>query len=63
MIQNANASVIKKKESHMSKRITIMIDDVLNKKIRWLQAKMIQKENKLISYSFVVNSLLKNSLK
>jgi len=47
----------------MNKRITIMIDDKLNKKIRLLQAKMIQKENKSISYSYVVNLLLKNSLK
>jgi hypothetical protein len=47
----------------MSKRVTIMIDNDLNKKIRLLQAKMIQKENKSISYSFVVNSLLKKSLK
>jgi len=47
----------------MTRRTTIMIDDDLDKKIRLLQAKMIQKENKSISYSFVVNLLLKNSLK
>ena len=40
-----------------------MINDDLDRKIRLLQAKRIQKENKLISYSFVVNSILKNSLK
>ena len=47
----------------MSKRITIMLDDELNKKIRLLQAKMIKKENKSISYSYVVNLLLKNLIK
>ena len=47
----------------MTKRVTIMIDDELNKKIRLMQAKMIQKENKSISYSYVVNLLLKTSLK
>ncbi|MDH3766502.1 MAG: hypothetical protein OER82_11945 [Nitrosopumilus sp.] len=47
----------------MTRRATIMIDDDLDRKIRLLQAKMIQKENKSISYSFVVNLLLKNSLK
>jgi len=47
----------------MARRATIMIDDDLDKKIRLLQAKMIQKENKSVSYSLVVNSLLKNSLK
>jgi len=47
----------------MARRVTIMINDDLDKKIRLLQAKMIQKENKSISYSFVVNSILKNSLK
>jgi len=47
----------------MTRRATMMIDDGLDKKIRLLQAKMIQKENKSISYSFVVNLLLKNLLK
>jgi len=46
----------------MTRRATIMIDDDLDRKIRLLQAKMIQKENKSISYSFVVNLLLKKSL-
>lgn len=47
----------------MAKRVTIMIDDELDKKLRQLQAKMIQKENKSISYSHVINSMLKNSTK
>ena len=52
-----------RKQQNMKKRITIMIDDRLDKKIRTKQAEMIQKENKSISYSFVINLLLKKSLK
>jgi hypothetical protein len=40
-----------------------MIDDDLNKKIRQIQAKLIQKENKSISFSRVINSTLKDSIK
>jgi len=40
-----------------------MIENEIDKKIRQIQAKMIQKENKSISYSFVVNLMLKNSMK
>ncbi len=47
----------------MSRRVTIVIDDDLNKKIRQIQAKLIQKENKSISFSRVINSMLKDSIK
>ncbi|MDH3766758.1 MAG: hypothetical protein OER82_13245 [Nitrosopumilus sp.] len=47
----------------MTRRITMMIDDDLDKKIRLLQVIMIQKENKSISYSFVLTSTLKKALK
>jgi len=40
-----------------------MIDDDLDKKIRMLQGKMIQKDNKSISYTYVVNLVLRDSLK
>ena len=46
----------------MAKRITIMIDDDLNKKVRLLQSKIIQKENKSASFSSVLNSLLEEDL-
>ncbi len=42
----------------MSRRITIILDGDLNKKIRILQSKTIQKENKLTSFSKIINSLL-----
>ena len=47
----------------MAKRVTIMVDDNLDKELRIIQAKMIQKENKSISYSYVVNLSLKKGLK
>jgi hypothetical protein len=47
----------------MSKRITIMIDDDLDKKIRLMQSRMIQKENKSVSYSHVLNLVLQDALK
>ena len=47
----------------MAKRVTVMIDEGLDSKIRTKQAEMIQKENRSVSYSFVVNLLLKKSLK
>ena len=47
----------------MTKRVTIMIDDDLDKKIRVMQAKLIQKENKSVSYSHVMNLILQKELK
>jgi hypothetical protein len=46
----------------MSKRITIMIDDDLDKKIRMIQAKMIQTTVSSVSYSRVINDTLKKSI-
>lgn len=47
----------------MAKRITIMIDDELDKKLRQLQAKLIQETSSSISYSQVLNETLKKRLK
>jgi len=47
----------------MAKRITIMLDEDLDKKIRLRQANMIQKENKSVSFSRVINDILKKDLK
>ena len=47
----------------MSKRITIMIDEDLDKKLRLRQAKMIQQEQTSYSYSRVLNETLRKSLK
>lgn len=47
----------------MAKRITIMIDDDLDKKLRLLQAKEIQNTSSSVSYSGTLNKVLRNSLK
>ena len=47
----------------MSKRVTIMIDDDLDKKLRMRQAKMIQQEQSSYTYSKVLNESLRKILK
>jgi len=47
----------------MAKRVTIMIDEDLDRKIRMLQAKIIQKESRSVSYSRVLNELLRKGIK
>ena len=46
----------------MAKRVTIMIDDDLDKKVRLKQAKLIQKTNSSVSFSQVINETLRKSL-
>ena len=47
----------------MTKRVTIMIDDDLDKKLKLLQAKEISKSNQSVSYSKIINDLVKKQLK
>ncbi len=47
----------------MSKRVTIMIDEDLDRKLRLRQAKMIQQEQSSYSYSRALNETLRKSLK
>ena len=47
----------------MSKRVTIMIDEDLDKKLRLRQAKLIQQEQSSYSYSKVLNETLRKVLK
>ncbi len=47
----------------MSKRVTIMIDEDLDKKLRLRQAKIIQQEQASCSYSRVVNNILRKVLR
>jgi hypothetical protein len=47
----------------MAKRITIMIDDDLDKKVRLIQAKEITKTSSSVSYSRVLNDVLRKQLK
>jgi hypothetical protein len=47
----------------MSKRVTIMLDEDLDKKMRLIQAKMIQTTTSSVSFSNVLNTVLRDSLK
>lgn len=46
----------------MSKRVTIMMDDDLDKKVRLVQAKKITKILKSTSFSRTINDLLRQGL-
>ena len=53
---------IDKRKVPMAKRITIMLDEKLEKKIRNIQASMIKKLNTGISFSEVMNQILQEGL-
>ena len=45
----------------MAKRVTVLIDDDLDKKIRTKQAKTIQEEQRTCSYSKIINETLRKA--
>ena len=47
----------------MAKRVTIMIDEDIDKKLRLRQAKLIQQEQASYSYSKVLNETIRKVLK
>ncbi|MDH3618987.1 MAG: hypothetical protein OES14_06010 [Nitrosopumilus sp.] len=47
----------------MAKRVTIMLDEDLDKKLRQIQAKMIQESSSSVSFSTVLNDSLRKSIK
>lgn len=47
----------------MAIRKTIMLDDDLVKKIRAIQSKQLREQNQSISFSNVINQVLKEGLK
>jgi len=47
----------------MAKRITIVLDDNLLKKLRLLQAKRIKESASSVSFSSVINQILEKGLK
>ncbi len=47
----------------MTKRITIVMDDDLVKKLRLRQSKKLQESNKSVSFSAIVNETLQVGLK
>lgn len=49
--------------SLLAKRVTIMIDDEIDKKLRLIQAKQISKSSSSVSYSKVLNDAIRKQLK
>jgi len=47
----------------MPKRITVVLDDQLVKKLRIIQSEKISKSKKSVSFSSVINEELRKSLK
>jgi len=47
----------------MAKRVTIMLDDDLDKKVRIRQAKMIQQKQATYSFSRSLNDILRKGFK
>ena len=47
----------------MAKRIAMMVDDDLLKKLHDIQAKLIKENQKPVSFSSVLNDILRKSLK
>ncbi len=47
----------------MGKRVTIMIDDDIAKKLHLIQAKAIQSTTRSVSFSKVLNRILQKELK
>jgi len=46
----------------MTRRITILLDDNLDKKLRLYQAKLIAKKRMAVSFSQVINEIVKLGL-
>jgi len=46
----------------MGKRVTIVLDEVLVKKLRIIQSKMISKSANSVSFSRVINEILRKAL-
>ena len=47
----------------MGKRITVVLDDDLIKKLHEIQAKLIRESEKSISFSHVLNVQIRNTIK
>jgi len=47
----------------MAKRVTIMLDDDLDKKLRLIQAKAIQSTTSSVSFSQILNETLRKHIK
>jgi hypothetical protein len=47
----------------MARRVTFMIDDDLDKRLRGYQIKLMQNRNKTVSYSEVINEILEKHIR
>ena len=47
----------------MAKRVTIMLNDDISKKLHDLQAKLIRESTESVSFSAVINDLLRKRIK
>ncbi len=47
----------------MAKRITIMLDDDMDRKVRIKQAELIKKTQSSVSFSSVINDVLRGKIK
>jgi len=47
----------------MPKRVTVLVDDELMKKLRFLQANIMRKENLTCSLSRIINDTIRQGLK
>ena len=47
----------------MSKRVTVMLDDDLAKKLHEIQSKMIRETSQSVSFSSIVNKTIRKNLK
>ena len=63
MIDELGKQLKEKGISHvMSKRVTVVMDDENFKKLRNLQAKMIKESDKSVSFSRVINDIIRKGL-
>lgn len=58
-----NLNMMMSKYEMLVKRITIIIDDDIDKKLRQYQSKMIQQNVESYSYSRTINDILRKGLK
>jgi len=55
--------MVRDSKTPKANRVTIMIDDAIDKKLRLKQAEMIRRTSKSVSFSNVLNSVLRKALK
>jgi len=62
-VENATVSNVQRKRIMVSRRVTIVIDNDIDKKLRLRQARIIQQEQVSCSFSRIVNESLRKGLR